>query len=125
MGFDSIPLVDLSFDSLRLSRAGRRLLDDVSGRFRHGELSVVLGPSGAGKTTLLQVLAGKLVADSGAVRLNGQPAAPSLLCLSGRLGCSQLLACRTGIQTRRPGFGGAPSRRPRATRTLKIASASP
>ena len=79
MGFDSIPLVDLSFDSLRLSRAGRRLLDDVSGRFRHGELSVVLGPSGAGKTTLLQVLAGKLVADSGAVRLNGQPAAPSRL----------------------------------------------
>ena len=79
MGFDSIPLVDLSFDSLRLSRAGRRLLDDVSGRFRHGELSVVLGPSGAGKTTLLQVLAGKLVADSGAVRLNGQPGAPSRL----------------------------------------------
>ena len=70
--------MDLSFDDLHLrARNGRILLGGVSGRFRQGELGVVLGPSGAGKTTLLQVLAGRLRQDGGVVRLNGQAASPS------------------------------------------------
>ena len=70
--------MDLSFEDLSLrARGGRLLLDHVSGRFRQGELGVVLGPSGAGKTTLLQVLAGRLRQDAGVVRLNGQAAPPS------------------------------------------------
>lgn len=36
----------------------KRILHGVSGEFKAGELSVIMGPSGAGKTTLLNVLAG-------------------------------------------------------------------
>jgi ABC-type multidrug transport system ATPase subunit len=36
----------------------KRILHGVSGQFRSGEISVIMGPSGAGKTTLLNILAG-------------------------------------------------------------------
>ena len=34
------------------------ILKSVSGEFRSGELTAIMGPSGAGKTTLMSVLAG-------------------------------------------------------------------
>ncbi|CAH0714591.1 unnamed protein product, partial [Brenthis ino] len=41
-----------------LSTGERRILHNVSGEFRSGELTCILGPSGAGKSTLLNILAG-------------------------------------------------------------------
>lgn len=36
----------------------KRILHGVSGTFKSGNVSVIMGPSGAGKTTLLNILAG-------------------------------------------------------------------
>lgn len=36
----------------------RNILKGVSGSFRAGEVTAVLGPSGAGKTTLVNILSG-------------------------------------------------------------------
>ncbi|XP_075974665.1 ATP-binding cassette sub-family G member 1-like isoform X2 [Anticarsia gemmatalis] len=54
----------ITFSSLRLLLweavilCERKILHNVSGEFRSGELTCILGPSGAGKSTLLNILAG-------------------------------------------------------------------
>jgi ABC-type multidrug transport system ATPase subunit len=48
-------------------------LDGVSLAVEAGELFGLLGPNGAGKTTLISILCGLTEADSGEVRLFGQP----------------------------------------------------
>lgn len=59
----------------RISRAfgGLKALDSVSFSIEAGELVGLIGPNGSGKTTLLNILSGHLAADSGEVRLDGQP----------------------------------------------------
>lgn len=56
------PPVHILFEDIGFtvsSRKGeRRILHNVSGEFRSGELTCILGPSGAGKSTLLNILAG-------------------------------------------------------------------
>ena len=44
-----------------------RVVDDVTVKFRSGNISVVVGDHGAGKRTLLRLLAGELKPDSGKV----------------------------------------------------------
>ncbi|XP_038214708.1 ATP-binding cassette sub-family G member 1-like [Zerene cesonia] len=51
----------------------RRILHNVSGEFRSGELTCILGPSGAGKSTLLNILAGYTSNGvNGRISVNGQ-----------------------------------------------------
>ena len=50
------------------------ILDDITGIFRPGRLTAVMGASGAGKTTLLSVLAGNVEGGtiSGSIQINGE-----------------------------------------------------
>jgi ABC-2 type transport system ATP-binding protein len=55
--------------SLRLSREGVRILDDVHLSLAAGEIYGLLGPNGAGKSTTVAAALGLLDPDSGQVRL--------------------------------------------------------
>src|SRR6202790_3772851 len=55
--------------SLRLSRGGVRILDDVHLSLEPGEIYGLLGPNGAGKSTTVAAALGLLDPDSGDVRL--------------------------------------------------------
>ncbi len=48
-------------------------LDDVSFDIQKGEVHALLGQNGAGKSTLMSVLSGSQAADSGRIRLDGEP----------------------------------------------------
>jgi iron complex transport system ATP-binding protein len=52
---------------LRLTRDGRRIVDDVSLTLAPGAVTALVGPNGAGKSTLLRLLAGLLAPDAGSV----------------------------------------------------------
>ena len=43
---------------LVLGTKGKRILHKMSGAFKSGQLTAILGPSGAGKTSLMNILAG-------------------------------------------------------------------
>ncbi len=53
---------------------GRMVLNDVHMRVQKGEMVAITGSSGAGKTTLLNIMGLLERADSGCVRLFGEPA---------------------------------------------------
>ncbi|XP_058449766.1 ATP-binding cassette sub-family G member 1-like [Malaya genurostris] len=48
------------------------ILNNVSGAFRSGRLTAIIGPSGSGKSSLLKILSGFRKAE-GIIKLNGQP----------------------------------------------------
>ena len=55
------------------NRGFRTILKSVSGRFKPGCLTAVMGSSGAGKTTLLNILAGHVTLGvSGTIKVNGK-----------------------------------------------------
>ena len=63
----------LETSSVRLTRKGRRLLDDLSLSLAGpGRVSGILGANGAGKTCLLRVVTGLMRPDSGEVRVLGR-----------------------------------------------------
>ena len=62
----------LSLGGVRVTRDGRRLLDDVEWQVRPGERWVILGPNGSGKTTLLRVAGGRLWPTAGTVEILGR-----------------------------------------------------
>uniref|UniRef100_A0A1A9ZJ11 ABC transporter domain-containing protein n=1 Tax=Glossina pallidipes TaxID=7398 RepID=A0A1A9ZJ11_GLOPL len=70
------PPVNLEFHNLTyevpdVDKEKKRILHSVSGEFRPGELTAIMGPSGAGKTTLLNILASfGTKQSSGEVRIN-------------------------------------------------------
>ncbi|KAE9032886.1 hypothetical protein PR003_g9275 [Phytophthora rubi] len=49
----------------------KRILSNVSGAARPGQLLVIMGPSGAGKSSLLDCLSGRNSAVEGAITANG------------------------------------------------------
>ena len=70
---DERQAVALEFQRVSVSRAGRRVLDEVTARVPAAGITVVAGPSGAGKTTLLRLCNRLEIPDAGTVSYRGQP----------------------------------------------------
>jgi iron complex transport system ATP-binding protein len=64
----------LSFDRVTAAYGARKVLHDISVRFRAGQVTGLVGPNGAGKTTLLRVALGFVKAE-GRIDVLGQPLA--------------------------------------------------
>ena len=62
----------LSIEDLTVSYGPLRVLDRVSLDVERGEMVALLGSSGCGKTTLLRSIAGFVMPDSGAIRVEGR-----------------------------------------------------
>jgi len=63
----------LKAEHLSVSVRQREILHRVSIQLSPGTFTAVVGPNGAGKSTLLRVLSHELPAQSGSVRINGNP----------------------------------------------------
>ena len=68
----SIPLVEMH--DIRVAFGGVHAVDGVHIDLRPGEVVGIVGGNGAGKSTLMKVLSGAQPADSGQIRIEGQPA---------------------------------------------------
>jgi len=66
----------IEFINLEKSFFGVKVLRAVSFAVKPGQTVGIVGENGAGKSTLMNILGGNLAADSGEMRLNGQPYAP-------------------------------------------------
>lgn len=69
----STPSTALSAHAIRVSFAGRDVLDSVSVGFEAGRMHAVVGPNGCGKTTLIRVLCGSLKPAEGQVFIRATP----------------------------------------------------
>jgi ribose transport system ATP-binding protein len=63
----------LEMEHIRKEFPGVVALKDVSLQLRAGEVHALLGENGAGKSTLIKVLGGIYRAESGVIRINGNP----------------------------------------------------
>jgi ABC-2 type transport system ATP-binding protein len=63
----------LKIEQLRKRFGDRAVLQDLNLTLAPGEVYGLLGANGAGKTTTINILCGLTQADSGSIRLNGQP----------------------------------------------------
>lgn len=66
---------DIVLEARGISKSfpGVKALDDVSLTLRRGRLTALLGENGAGKSTLMNIIAGVFPADTGEVKLHGEP----------------------------------------------------
>ncbi|HET9292244.1 MAG TPA: ATP-binding cassette domain-containing protein, partial [Actinomycetes bacterium] len=70
---EQTPLVEMQ--NISVSFGGVHAVENVSIDLYPGEVLALVGGNGAGKSTLIKVLAGAHRADSGEVRVQGQPVA--------------------------------------------------
>ena len=70
---DSRPPPLIEADGMNKSFGDVRALDGVSVRFEPGSFHALLGENGAGKSTLVKCLMGFHAADSGSIRVDGEP----------------------------------------------------
>jgi len=77
--------VELEWKNIEFSTSNRKgeqkILSNVSGKVKPGQLCAIMGPSGAGKSSLLNILAGRIVDGGGKtvtgdVSVNGAPIDP-------------------------------------------------
>lgn len=64
---------ELTLERLSRRYGAVRALNDVSLRFRSGEVHALMGENGAGKSTLIKLMAGIEAPDAGTVALDGAP----------------------------------------------------
>jgi D-xylose transport system ATP-binding protein len=67
----AVPLVEMR--DIRVSFGGVHAVDGVSVDLYAGEVVALVGGNGAGKSTLMRVLSGAHPANSGEIRINGEP----------------------------------------------------
>ena len=63
----------LQMEHIRKEFPGVVALKDVSMELRAGEVHALLGENGAGKSTLIKVLGGIYIAETGSIKINGNP----------------------------------------------------
>jgi ABC-type branched-subunit amino acid transport system ATPase component len=62
----------IEIEGLSKTFSGFKALSDVGFAIPEGKITAVIGPNGAGKSTLFNLITGKLVPTSGAIRLRGR-----------------------------------------------------
>lgn len=67
------PGLELRFENLQLDLKDKKILCDVSGCAKPGEVLAVMGPSGSGKTTLLNIIGGRIRATAGSATIGSLP----------------------------------------------------
>jgi ATP-binding cassette subfamily G (WHITE) protein 1 len=69
----SVP-VKIKSKSTDQNEKSKKILQNISGRFKSGSLTAVMGASGAGKTSLLSLIAGEVTSGSvsGEISVNGE-----------------------------------------------------
>ncbi|HMQ05612.1 MAG TPA: ATP-binding cassette domain-containing protein [Pyrinomonadaceae bacterium] len=72
MAGTSVSTAAVSVSGLSITRAGRKLFDEMSWKLPPGSFLAVTGPSGAGKSSLLSCLAGELEPFGGSFDLHGR-----------------------------------------------------
>lgn len=70
-------MATIEFEGVTLSRSGTEVLTGIDLTVADGELAGVIGPSGSGKSSLLRLVSGLERADSGEIRIGGEPVDPS------------------------------------------------
>ena len=69
----------VEFAGLSVERGGRRVLDQIDGRFAAGQVTGLFGPSGSGKSTLIRAIAGVQARVHGALTVLGEePGSPAV-----------------------------------------------
>ena len=62
----------IDFDDIRYTLPnGTQIMRGVSGSFKPGRTTAIMGASGAGKTTIMNLVTGKAKKTSGTIRVNG------------------------------------------------------
>ncbi|OHV84545.1 heme ABC transporter ATP-binding protein [Rhizobium sp. LCM 4573] len=61
----------ISAEHVTVTRAGRKLVDNINLELKPGQFTVVIGPNGAGKSTLMKVVSGEMEPDHGGVAYHG------------------------------------------------------